>query len=259
MLWTADLHQLVSEPMAHNRRVGFAMGRRHNRNNDMEEIRGLMQELNDRVARFETRGRGGEGSDEEEDVNPFHGRALLREPRGEGQGNRYFDMKVEIPEFEGRNRSDEFVDWLNSVERIFDFKEVPENKKVKAVAIKLTKFASAWWEQLKVRRERLGKPKITSWEKMKKEMRKRFLPDNYIQNNYLKLHSLRQGARSVDEFTEEFDLLTIRSGVTEDEEHTIARYLGGLRPEIRDVVVLQPYWSYNDVYKLAIQVEKQQR
>ncbi|KAL6200582.1 hypothetical protein ACLB2K_030363 [Fragaria x ananassa] len=125
------------------------------------------------------------------------------------------------------------------------------------VAIKLTKKASARWESLLSRRERLGKPKIKSWEKMRKELRKKFLPENYTQNNFLKLHNIRQGSRSVDEFTEEFDLVTTMCGVIEEEEQTIARYLGGLRKEIQDVVVLQQYWSYNDVYKLAIEVEKQ--
>jgi hypothetical protein len=37
----------------------------------------------------------------------------------------------------------------------------------------------------------------------------------------------------------------------------IARYLGGLRVEINDVVQLQPYWTYNDVCKLAMKMEKQ--
>ncbi|KAK0582226.1 hypothetical protein LWI29_023098 [Acer saccharum] len=43
----------------------------------------------------------------------------------------------------------------------------------------------------------------------------------------------------------------------EPEEQTIARYLGGLRKEIHDVIVLHQYWSYDDVYKLAVKVEKQ--
>ncbi|KAK0578767.1 hypothetical protein LWI29_015950 [Acer saccharum] len=51
----------------------------------------------------------------------------------------------------------------------------------------------------------------------------------------------------------------MRCGVTEEEEQTVARYLGGMWREIHDVVSLQPYWGYNDVYKLAIQVEKQMR
>nr|XP_011470547.1 PREDICTED: uncharacterized protein LOC105353251 [Fragaria vesca subsp. vesca] len=116
---------------------------------------------------------------------------------------------------------DEFVDWLSTVEQIFDYKHIPDERKVKMVAIKLTKKASAWWESLRSRREHLGKPKIKRWEKMRKELRKKFLPEDYTKNNFLKLHNIRQGSRSVDEFTEEFDLVTIRCGVIEEEEQTI--------------------------------------
>lgn len=39
----------------------------------------------------------------------------------------------------------------------------------------------------------------------------------------------------------------------------MARYLGGLWRDIQDVVTLQPFNRYNEVYKLAVKVEKQQR
>ncbi|KAF8387579.1 hypothetical protein HHK36_026233 [Tetracentron sinense] len=169
------------------------------------------------------------------------------------------NMKVDIPEFEGKIRPEEFIDWSNTVERIFDYKEVPDFCEVQIVAIKLTKFALAWWEQLKIRMEQMRKAKITTWDKMKKELRKKNLPENYLQEWYVKMYNFQQGNKSVDEYTKEFDLLMIRCGVVEPEEQTIARYLGGLRKEIHDVVTLQPYWTYDDVYKLAIKVEKQQK
>ena len=37
----------------------------------------------------------------------------------------------------------------------------------------------------------------------------------------------------------------------------MAHYLGGLRSKISNVVQLQPYWTYNDVCKLALKVERQ--
>ncbi|XP_068312511.1 transposon Ty3-I Gag-Pol polyprotein [Pyrus communis] len=91
---------------------------------------------------------------------------------------------------------------------------------------------------------------------MKKELRKKFLPENYIQEWYSKLYNFQQGGKSVDDYTGEFDLLMVRCGVDKPEEQTIARYLGGLRREIHDVVTLQPYWTYDDVYQLAKKVEK---
>ncbi|KAB2595470.1 hypothetical protein D8674_030920 [Pyrus ussuriensis x Pyrus communis] len=86
---------------------------------------------------------------------------------------------------------------------------------------------------------------------MKKELRKKFLPENYIQKWYSKLYNFQQGGKLVDDYTEEFDLLMVQCGVDELEEETIARYLGGLHREIHDVVTLRPYWSYDDVYQLA--------
>ncbi|GKB15242.1 hypothetical protein Tco_0849165 [Tanacetum coccineum] len=53
-------------------------------------------------------------------------------------------IKVEIPDFSGTLKAEGFADWLNTVERVFEFKDVPENKKVKWVAIKLKGRASAW-------------------------------------------------------------------------------------------------------------------
>jgi hypothetical protein len=56
---------------------------------------------------------------------------------------------VDIPKFEGRMQPNEFIDWLNTIERIFDYKDVLEHHKVKLVAIKLRKHASLWWEYVK--------------------------------------------------------------------------------------------------------------
>ncbi|KAL5844043.1 hypothetical protein ACOSQ3_010074 [Xanthoceras sorbifolium] len=60
-----------------------------------------------------------------------------------------FNTKVEIPEFVGKLQPDKFVEWLNTVDRIFDYQDASENKKVKLVAIKLRKHTLFWWENLK--------------------------------------------------------------------------------------------------------------
>lgn len=52
-----------------------------------------------------------------------------------------FDFWVDILEFEGKLQPDDFLDWIQIVERVFDFKEVPEDHKVKLVALKLRKYA----------------------------------------------------------------------------------------------------------------------
>jgi hypothetical protein len=52
------------------------------------------------------------------------------------------------PEFNSDLNGEVFIDWLSIDERVFDLKDVPENKKVKLVAVKLRERASAWWDQL---------------------------------------------------------------------------------------------------------------
>lgn len=85
------------------------------------------------------------------------------------------------------------------------------------------------------------------------------MPENYKQDTYLKFHNLKQKNLFVEEYIAEFDHLMIKCNVTELEEQTIAHYHGGLRAEIGNMVQMQPYWTYVDVCKLTLRVEKQQK
>ena len=60
------------------------------------------------------------------------------------------------------------------------------------------------------------------------------------------------------DYTREFKFLLLKYDIKELEPQTIARYIGGLKESIADIVRLQPYWTFNDVRKLANNVEKQQ-
>lgn len=45
--------------------------------------------------------------------------------------------QIHIAEFDGKMEAEEFLDWLDSMESYFDWKEVPEERKVKLVGTKL--------------------------------------------------------------------------------------------------------------------------
>ena len=70
------------------------------------------------------------------------------------------NIKIELPELYESLDPDVFVDWLNTVERVFDYGDVFEDKKVKLMSIRLKGRASAWWEQMQMSRQRRGKGKI---------------------------------------------------------------------------------------------------
>ncbi|MGV7343511.1 hypothetical protein PJI17_32960, partial [Mycobacterium kansasii] len=56
--------------------------------------------------------------------------------------------------------------------------DVSDHKKVKLVVFKLKSGASAWWEQLQLSRARQNKAPISSWPRMRRLLRSRFLPSD---------------------------------------------------------------------------------
>jgi len=49
---------------------------------------------------------------------------------------------------------DEFLECMHTVERVFEYKDVPDDKKVKLVALRLRKCTSLWWTNLCAKRVR---------------------------------------------------------------------------------------------------------
>ena len=63
------------------------------------------------------------------------------------------------------------------------------------------------------------------WGEMKVLMRRRFVPNHYYRDLYLKLQGLNQGYKAVDEYHKEMEIAMIRANVVEDREATMARFL----------------------------------
>lgn len=127
-----------------------------------------------------------------------------------------------------------FLDWIKNTEIFFEYMPTPDYEKVQLVAFKLKGGASAWWDQLEVNRQRQGKKPIQSWEKMKRLMKERFLPPNYEQTLYNRYQNCRQGSWTVADFVQEFHRLGARTNLAGNEQHLSARFVGGLRMDIKE-------------------------
>ena len=94
----------------------------------------------------------------------YRNRGQVRNQYLDSESDRKWEsgMRMEIPEFKGGTQAEEFLDWLSTVEEILKLKEVPENRRVQLVAIKLRGRAMAWWQQTKLTRERMGKSKVAT-------------------------------------------------------------------------------------------------
>ena len=97
-------------------------------------------------------------------------------------------------------------------------------------------YASISWANLVAIRVGKGKGKIRTWTKMRDKLKSKFLPSHNLQDNYLKLHNLRQGTKGVEEYTREFEQLLLKCDLREDYSQTLVRYLSGLDEHSAHVV-----------------------
>ncbi|XP_021746168.1 uncharacterized protein LOC110712051 [Chenopodium quinoa] len=145
------------------------------------------------------------------------------------------------------------------IESIFEYKEYDDEKCCKLATLKLTKLAGLWYENLKSKRRRAGKEKISSWAVLKRKMMQRWIPREYVQDQYVQLTCLNQGDLIVDEYVKEFERLSILCDLDETEPLRMARFTRGLAKSIANKVDLLPYTTYDDVVKAAHKVEAQQK
>ncbi|GJR19856.1 transposon ty3-I gag-pol polyprotein [Tanacetum coccineum] len=157
------------------------------------------------------------------------------------------DIKVDIPEYDGKLDPDEFVEWLRTVEGVFEYKQTTEENKVKIVALKLRKYASTWWSNTCLKREQSGKEKIKSWPKMKAK----FLPMYHVQNSFSQRYTLKQGTCAAEEYSHEFEYLLMKCDVPEDDPQTLIRYLGGLEARVANIVELHSFQTLAELTLLA--------
>ena len=92
---------------------------------------------------------------------------------------------------------------------------------------------------------------------MKKHLRSAFLPYNFQRIMYQRLQNLKQGNRSVDDYTAEFYQLVARNEIQETDDQLVARYIGGLRVQIQDTVNLFDPVSVSAAHQRALIIEKQ--
>ncbi|KAG6382363.1 hypothetical protein SASPL_157967 [Salvia splendens] len=135
-----------------------------------------------------------------------------------------FRLKIDILTFDGTLNIEGFLDWVAEVDRFFEHTDVQEKKRASMVACRLKGEASAWWDRTLQEREELGKA--------------------------------RQGTRSVHEYTCGFNRLTTRNKLLETMAQKVARYLDGLKPQIRNKIGIQAIHSLRDAKGFALKAEQ---
>jgi retrotransposon gag protein len=143
-------------------------------------------------------------------------------------------LRLDLPEFDGHSQNPEvYMDWEANLERYFDFKDTPPDQQFKFAKIKLTKLAAVWLEGVQKQRRREDRERISTWEKLKTHLRRRYVPRNYSQQLGMQWGTLRQDNWSVSNYIQEWEKLSVVCDTNETEEMMVGKFVGGLREGLR--------------------------
>ncbi|XP_021716716.1 uncharacterized protein LOC110684585 [Chenopodium quinoa] len=91
------------------------------------------------------------------------------------------NLRLDLPEFNGSmNEPEKYFEWIRRAETLFDYKEYDERKRCKVAELKLTGYASLWYDNLKKKRHKEGRARISTWEQLKKHMKKEEIVEHKI-------------------------------------------------------------------------------
>ena len=138
--------------------------------------------------------------------------------------------KVRVPQpkgFNGNRNMKELENFLWDKEQFFKAAHVPDGEKVSITSMYLTGDAKLWWRTRMEDDAESGKPQITTWETLKKELKDQFLPTNTAWMAREALQRLRH-IRSVREYVKEFSslMLDIKNMSKEDK---LFNFMSGLQ------------------------------
>ncbi|EEC73067.1 hypothetical protein OsI_07030 [Oryza sativa Indica Group] len=122
-----------------------------------------------------------------------------------------------MPAFLGSGDSEDYLAWEMRCDQIFNSHNYSEDKKVRLASIEFTGYALSWWNQLQ----------------------------------------LKQGDLSVDAYYKEMELLMSCTGVSENDEATMARFLNGLNDDVKERVEISYYYDIQSMVHIAQRVEQQ--
>ncbi|KAI9194147.1 hypothetical protein LWI28_003501 [Acer negundo] len=104
--------------------------------------------------------------------------------------------------------------------------------------------------------DRLGQDPITLWSEMKIRLREKYLPTYYRSALLEQYLNIKQSSSSVNDYMSVFDDLLIRCNIKEEPDVTVARFLNGLKFEVKSVVSIDNPKTLEDAYSKALEAEK---
>ncbi|XP_038979221.1 uncharacterized protein LOC120109561 [Phoenix dactylifera] len=156
-------------------------------------------------------------------------RAVVNNPST--SANQEAPSKVRVPDpksFAGSRDSKELENFLWDLENYFKAAKVPADDQVNMAAMFLSADAKLWWRTRVADDLNAGRPRIDTWEALKKELREQFLPCNTSWLARDSLKKLRQTGSTRDYVKQFSSLMLDISNMSEEDK--LFNFLSGLQP-----------------------------
>lgn len=159
------------------------------------------------------------------------------------------NIKVDAPEFDGRLDPEALLDWLESIEKYFNWYHMPDYQRLCFAKMKLIKSTKRYWQTVT----------CTLWAEMKTKLTEKYVPPFHRSQLVERLLNHRQNSSTVSDYRSRFDELLHRFDLHELGDVTITRFFNGLWPNLKHHVnVLSPF-SLEDTYHKALEYERYSR
>jgi hypothetical protein len=115
-------------------------------------------------------------------------------------------------------------------------------------------MALAWWDTFS------AVVRDATWAEFETAFRENHVPQGIVQLKEDEFRELTQGGRSVSEYVHKFtELARYAPDDVSTETKKMARFLKGLRPELKTILASQDFLSFSHLSNKAIQVEGKKR
>jgi hypothetical protein len=115
-----------------------------------------------------------------------------------GNNDPFAKAKFTMIPFAGTTDPEEYLNWELAVEQKFNSYLVPAKHRFRLATIEFTSFALFWWNDLCTNGNAAAVPQ--TWNILKQHMKSRFVPPYYQRDLRLKLQTLTQGHKGVEEY-----------------------------------------------------------
>jgi hypothetical protein len=174
-------------------------------------------------------------------------------PRVLGMNEKLIEfLRMKPPTFGGSVNPLDVDDWLRAILRELEPFNCEDRDKVLLATHQLTGTALAWWENYCAAAK---DPSTITWDEFVEEFRRYHIPEATLKRKADEFRELRQGNKSVEEYTYQFiELPRYAPEEVDKDSKKQEMFKKGLTPELR--ITPQIYPDFNTLMNMAILTER---